>query len=177
MERRLELIGEMAPAIWVHLIAALLALIIGAFVLWRRKGDGRHKLMGRLWVALMLTVAITSFFISTINEDGFSPIHLLSVYTLCSITAGVFYIRKRGKNAKAVDHHKQAMQGLYAGGLLIAGGFTFLPFRLLGRLTFGETLPVLNYVIVGVMVLTGVWLLHLSFKPAFPGQRGKEQLL
>lgn len=49
MERRLELMGEMTPAIWIHLISAIIALVLGAFVLWRRKGDWRHKLTGHGW--------------------------------------------------------------------------------------------------------------------------------
>lgn len=163
MERRLELIGEMTPAIWVHLIAAVFALVLGAIVLWRHKGDWRHKLAGRAWVAAMLVVAISSFWITEIRETGFSPIHALSVYTLLSLAVGIWALRRGPVNEKSITSHKRSMQGLYGFGLLIAGGFTFLPFRFLGRMTFGETFPVVNYIIVAVMVGTGIIVVVRSY--------------
>lgn len=160
MDRRLELLAEMTPAIWIHLIAALAALVLGALVLWRQKGDPAHRFWGRVWVVLMLTVSISAFFITSIREDGFSPIHGLAVYTLFSLFFALRAIRQG-----QIETHRITMQSLYAGGLLIAGGFTFLPVRLLGRLTFGGTWPALNYLIVAGMVGLGIWLLVLSYRP------------
>ena len=165
MDRRLVLLAEMTPAIWVHLVAATLALVLGALVLWRKKGDATHRFWGRIWVALMFIVAVSSFFITTIRDDGFSPIHALSVYTLFSLVVGLRAIRGRPANIKA---HRLTMQTLYASALLIAGGFTFLPFRMLGRLTFGEVMPLVNYGIVAVMVSLGVWLIWYSYRVARP---------
>ncbi|MEO0495757.1 MAG: DUF2306 domain-containing protein [Pseudomonadota bacterium] len=158
MDRRLELIAEMTPAIWVHLLSIVPAIVIGGYVLYRRKGDARHKLLGRRWVALMLVAAISSFWVTEIR-DGFSPIHLLSAYTLFSVTAGVWVIRSGPRTPRAMRLHRNFMQSLYATGILIAGGFTFLPNRLLGRLTFGETMPAINYAFVAIVVAMGLWLL------------------
>jgi uncharacterized membrane protein len=36
-----------------------------------------------------------------------------------------------------ISGHRNAMLGLYVGGLLIAGGFTLFPGRLLHRVFFG----------------------------------------
>ncbi|MEO0636439.1 MAG: DUF2306 domain-containing protein, partial [Pseudomonadota bacterium] len=124
MDRRLELIAEMTPAIWIHLCTIVPALVIGAYVLWRRKGDRIHKLLGRLWVGLMVVAAISSFWIMEIR-DGFSPIHALSAYTLFSVTAGVWVIRTGDNRVRAIRLHRNFMQSLYATGILIAGGFTF----------------------------------------------------
>lgn len=159
MERRLELISEMSLATWIHLVAVVLALIIGALVLWRRKGNAQHRFWGRIWVGLMFVGAVSSFWIQEINEGSFSAIHLLSIYTLFSLGVGLYAIRNRAKMKNAVNRHKSEMQSLYALGLLIAGGFTFLPYRLLGRLTFGESTPALNLIISGAMIGTGLWLL------------------
>ncbi|PTX56982.1 putative membrane protein [Litoreibacter ponti] len=156
MSRRLELIAEMTPAIWVHLICVVAALILGAFVLWRRKGDARHRMLGRIWVGLMAVGALSSFAIREINPGGFSPIHLLSVYTLCSLVLGVLAVRARPARVRA---HQNFMRSLYASGLLIAGAFTFLPQRLLGRLTFGEWIPAINYGVVAVMAGIGTIIL------------------
>ncbi|MGR3514256.1 MAG: DUF2306 domain-containing protein [Paracoccaceae bacterium] len=159
MERRLELIAEMSPAIWIHLVAVAIAVFLGAAVLLGRKGTPAHKLMGRIWVALMVVGAISTFWIMEIFERSYSPIHILSVYTLISVVAGVRAIR-----AGRVAAHRRHMISLYATGMIIAGGFTFLPNRLLGRLTFGETYPVVNYIFIALVVLLGIYLYYLSFR-------------
>ena len=50
------------------------------------------------------------------------------------------------------------MRSLYAGGLLIAGGFTVMPERLLGRL-ISETVVWPQLAIGGAMIASGIWLL------------------
>jgi len=47
----------------LHLSSALLALLLGAVVLSSPKGTRRHELLGRAWVALMVVVAVSSFWI------------------------------------------------------------------------------------------------------------------
>ena len=85
-------IGE-TVVIALHLSAALAALIIGTAVLLRQKGTASHKLLGRTWVLVMLVAAVTSFWI---RRDGFSWIHLLSVWTLISLACAVWFIRRGG---------------------------------------------------------------------------------
>ncbi len=123
------------PAVHIHLAATILALALGIFMLIRRKGTISHRLLGRIWVALMLTAAISSFWITGIS-GSFSPIHALSLLVLILVPLAVLAIR-RGKVAR----HRMAMIGLFFGALVIPGLFTLLPMRLLGRLmTEGVTL-------------------------------------
>ncbi|MEO1027155.1 MAG: DUF2306 domain-containing protein [Pseudomonadota bacterium] len=159
MDRRLELIAEMSPAIWIHLVAVAIAVFLGAAVLLGRKGTKTHKLLGRIWAGLMVIGAVSTFWIMEIFDRSYSPIHILSVYTLISVVAGVRAIR-----AGRIAAHRRHMISLYATGLVIAGGFTFLPNRLLGRLTFGETYPVVNYVFIALVVTLGIYLYYLSFR-------------
>ncbi|MBM3347696.1 MAG: DUF2306 domain-containing protein [Betaproteobacteria bacterium] len=112
-------------AILIHLFAAVPAMLLGAFVLLRPKGTVIHKLLGRLWIALMLITAVGSF---GIKSDGqFSWIHILGVVTIVSIDAGLIGIR-RGRRGT----HQRCMQGAYS-GLLIAFVFTLLPGRMVGQ--------------------------------------------
>lgn len=120
----------MQPAILVHLATALPALALGAVMLWRRKGTAPHKRWGRLWVGLMAVAALSSFWIREINDGGFSAIHLLSVWTLASLAAGVMLAR-RGK----VRAHRGFMIGTYL-GLLAAGALALAPGRLLNEALF-----------------------------------------
>ena len=119
-----------APVIvWVHLFVALTSLVLGAVVLIRRKGTPTHRRLGRVWAALMYMAATTSFWIQA--RDHFSVIHVLSVIMLISLTYALYAIR-RGR----VKTHKICMQSTYA-GLIGAGVFTLLPYRMLGQWVFG----------------------------------------
>ncbi len=95
----------------LHLGAAMLSLALGAVVLYRRKGTPSHKALGRVWVGLMLAVAISSFWILDIREGaGFSVIHALSAWTLVSLALAVYFIRRGNVRA-----HKGFMIGTFLG--------------------------------------------------------------
>lgn len=116
-----------------HAITAIAAIILGGVQLLMRKGTLTHKLLGRLWVALMAIVAISSFWIHEFRLLGlFSPIHLLSLLVLYSLWEGVHYARV-GNIAK----HKKTMHVLYVLALLITGAFTLLPGRVFYKVIFG----------------------------------------
>ena len=116
----------------VHVAAALLAVCLGAAILSLPKGTARHKAMGRVWVAAMAVVAVGSFWLEGIAEGGgFSAIHILSAVTVVSLAYGIAAIR-RGR----VRAHRTAMTMTFV-GLTVAGVFTLMPGRMLGRLVIG----------------------------------------
>ncbi len=117
----------------VHAVSAMLAMLVGAFVLFRRKGTPAHKLLGRVFVILMLIVATSSIFINEIRLIGpFSPIHIFTVITYAAVAQGVYQIR-RGN----VAAHRATMQSLYFLALMITGAFTLLPGRRMHDVLFG----------------------------------------
>ena len=123
--------GDVDPVIQLHLIAALLALAVGTLQLVRTKGTVSHRWLGRFWVAVMLVVALSSFWIQELRDGRYSFIHLISIWTLFTLAMGVWAIRSR-KNAKA---HAAWMIGTFVGGLLVAGGLAvFGEGRVIGRL-------------------------------------------
>ena len=82
-------------AIQIHAVSATAAMLLGAVILFRRKGTPVHKLLGRVWVGLMLIVATSAIFINEIRLIGpFSPIHLFSVLTYTGIAQGIWHIRR-----------------------------------------------------------------------------------
>lgn len=120
-------------AIQLHAYAAMAAFVLGVVQLAGVKGTGRHRALGYAWVALMLLVAISAFFIHEIRLWGpWSPIHLLAVFTLIMLPLGV--MRARAHN---VHGHRQTMLGLFLGALVIAGLFTFYPGRIMYQVVFG----------------------------------------
>jgi len=121
----------MTPLIVAHAGLAAAALAVGGAVLLRRKGTSSHKLFGRVWVLLMVAVAVSSFWILEIRRGaGPSLIHLLSVWTLVSLALAVYYIRR--DNVRA---HRGFMIGTFI-GLVTAGAFALAPGRALYRLFF-----------------------------------------
>ena len=60
----------MSVVVAIHLAVALCALLIGGIVLRLRKDTARHKLIGRVWVALILVVSVGSFLIVEINDSA-----------------------------------------------------------------------------------------------------------
>ncbi|MDV7200579.1 DUF2306 domain-containing protein [Rhodobacterales bacterium HKCCA1288] len=115
--------------IQLHASTAALALILGPFVILRTARDRLHKVGGYIWVLAMFVVAVSSFWITEFGLIGpFSPIHLLSAFTLWSLWAGMRYAF-----AGRMDLHRRVFQNLYWRGLVIAGLFNFLPGRALNR--------------------------------------------
>lgn len=124
---------QASPIIQIHTYAAIVALLLGAFVLRAKKGSKTHRNTGKLWVILMVFVAVSSFWISGIRTFGpFSPIHLLSVFALWSVYQGIKFAR-----AGQIKAHMRNMKTLYFYAIIGAGFFTFLPDRLMFRVFFG----------------------------------------
>ena len=128
----LALLNGVSPVILIHLGFAVLAFVIGAIQIIGPKGTTMHRILGWSWVVMMLTVAISSFFIHLINPAGFSLIHVLSVVTLIALPLGVYAARRH-----KVDTHGRIMTRIYVGALIIAGIFTFFPGRLMWQMFFG----------------------------------------
>ncbi len=134
---------ELNPVIALHLGAALGAVATGPVALWARLGARQrprlHRAFGLAWVALMLVTAGSALFIrdrSLPNLAGFTPIHLLVPVTLVSLVVA-FRQLARGN----VAAHAQTMRLLYLGACGVAGAFTLLPQRLLGRLLWAWLEP------------------------------------
>ncbi|MDB5945964.1 MAG: hypothetical protein JWQ33_990 [Ramlibacter sp.] len=131
---------QLTPLIAVHMTAAIGALVTGPVALWARKGRAQrprmHRAFGYAWVTLMIVTAVSAIFIrdrGLPNLNGFTPIHLLIPVTLIGI-AGAFWFLARGN----IAGHRKVMQNLYIGACLVAGGFTLLPQRYLGRLLWSQ---------------------------------------
>jgi uncharacterized membrane protein len=117
----------------IHAIMAMIAIILGGIQLSMKKGGAIHKLLGRIWVGLMMFVAITSFFIHEINLWGaYSPIHLLSLWTIFILGVGVYYARVGN-----IKRHKQVMIATYFFALILTGFFTLMPGRIMHQILIG----------------------------------------
>ena len=116
-----------------HAILAMIAIILGGIQLSMKKGGAIHKLLGRIWVGLMMIVAITSLFIHEIKLWGaYSPIHLLSLWTIFFLGLGIYFVRVGN-----IKRHKQVMIALYFFALILTGFFTLMPGRIMHQILIG----------------------------------------
>ena len=116
----------------IHVLPVVPAAIIGAFLLARPKGTPLHRLLGKLWLVLMVVTSASTFFVHEIRLVGpFSPIHLLSVFVLY----GAFSVYRAARQGRIATHRRIVLQ-LYIGGIVIAGGFTFVPGRIMNTAVF-----------------------------------------
>lgn len=124
--------AELPLAVQVHVVAALVALVIGAAILTLPKGVGSHKTLGWTWVAAMGTTAISSLLITGLNGNFYSLIHILSGWVIVGLPMAIVAIRRR-----KVASHRRAMTGMFIGGLIVAGALTFLPGRFMFHFLLG----------------------------------------
>jgi uncharacterized membrane protein len=129
----LEPLTRASPIIFAHATAALAAFVLGLVQLLSPKGTRPHRVMGWTWVLLLAAVALSSFGISTIRQFGpFSVIHLLSILTLVTLPIAVLAARRHDRQT-----HARVMIMLFVGALVIAGGFTLWPGRIMHQVVFG----------------------------------------
>lgn len=118
---------------YLHLATIFPAFLIGTFLMLNHKGTPVHKLLGKIYMSLMMFTAGVTLFMSAevgpkiLNHFGF--IHLLSLFVLYTVPSA--YLAARNGDIK---HHRNNMVGLYLGGILVAGAFTFMPGRLFHNL-------------------------------------------
>lgn len=128
-----DVLWDEAMPIPVHAIVALIALGLGAVQLIAPKGTLLHKWVGRVWVTALAFVALSSFFIFEIRLLGpFSPIHLLSIFTLAMLVLAIKAARQGD-----IKRHKQIMTNLFWFALVLTGLFTLLPGRAMHAVVFG----------------------------------------
>ena len=127
------LLSARPPIPW-HAFAAFAALAVGGAQLVLPKGTPRHRVVGYVWAALMLVIAISSFWIQQIRVFGrFSPIHLLSILVLVTVPLAVWHA-----HAHRVEKHRRVMIALYVFALIGAGVFTLMPGRIMHAVVFGQ---------------------------------------
>lgn len=133
----LEPLLHASPAILVHVATVVPAAVIATYLIFvSRKGAPLHRALGYIYLSLMTITAVTTLWIHSLMPKGpffgFSPVHLLIPLVLFGVY-GAF----RAARAHDVPRHRRAMLGVYFGGILVAGGLTFLPGRIMHEIFFG----------------------------------------
>ncbi|WP_271439497.1 DUF2306 domain-containing protein [Pontixanthobacter luteolus] len=115
-------------AILIHVGSVVPAIPLGAYLLLARKGGARHKRLGKIWLALMVTTACAAIFIKT--SGSFSPIHIFIPMTLFASYKVISSARKGDFRS-----HRIHILSLYLGALTIPGIVAFaVPGRMMNVL-------------------------------------------
>lgn len=121
---------------YLHLATVVPAFGIGLLQLLRRKGTTAHKVLGRVYMLLMLATGfITLLMPAQVGPrvlNHFGLIHIFSFLALINVPSAYIAVR-RGN----IQLHRFNMISLYVGGILIAGAFAFSPGRMLHEWLFG----------------------------------------
>ena len=122
------------PPVPLHAVAAFAAVLAGAVQLSCPKGTLSHKFLGYIWIGLMAVVAVSGLFIHELRVVGpFSPIHILSLFTLVVLYFAVDAARKGD-----IKSHRRRVVLLYGLALILTGAFTLLPGRIMNQVVFGS---------------------------------------
>jgi len=102
---------------WVHIAAAILAMILGLLVLLRAKGTPRHRRLGYAYVMSMAVLNISAFGMYRLF-GFFGPFHVAALVSGVTVAAGVRAILQRPRTKRHIELHLVFMYwsviGLYA---------------------------------------------------------------
>jgi len=153
---------DLLPLGWVHFIASLIGLALGAAVVVRPKGTPIHRLRGRAYAVAVVVTSITALGIYRLGVFFFA--HWFGVAALIAITVGVaaahFKIPRRGW----VHVHLTCMLLSYY--ILIGGGVNelFLRVGFLRRLAPNFDSPVIGMTHFAVMMFFAILIAYFNVK-------------
>lgn len=116
---------------WLHAVAALIALPVGAWLLAAPKGLPRHRALGWLYVGAMVVLNLGAFFVykfdiipgrpPQVGPGLFGLFHWFAVATLIAVALAVFAATRQRNSAFWAHVHAQALLFSYyqlLGGLV-----------------------------------------------------------
>ncbi|WP_035769124.1 DUF2306 domain-containing protein [Arthrobacter castelli] len=149
------------PLIAVHVIAASYVLVLGPVNIFRRRRDRIHKIIGFTWVTAIVTTCVLSFWIR--DEGHFTWLHGLSLFTLTTVSLGVFSA-VRGN----IPAHRGNMIGSYTGTLIAFGFAAAIPGRRIPELISTEPATV---VFIAALILVTAMAFVFTLRRTVPAAR------
>ena len=134
----------------VHTIAALAAIVLGALVVFNRKGTRQHRCMGFGYLAMMLTLNGTALLDYELYGH-FGPFHWMVLASLVTIVMGFVPVWR--KSPGWIYRHANYMVGSFVG--LSAAAVAEVASRIPGW-SFGQSVILSS---VAVVVL-GIWIMR-----------------
>jgi len=108
----------------LHIVFASAALIFGAVVFARPKGNRRHRLIGRSYTASMIGLNGTALCIYDLF-GGFGPFHWAALGSLVTVILGIVPAVRKQPTKSWIERHAQFMSWSYVGLLAAAAAEVF----------------------------------------------------
>ncbi|MFU7527502.1 DUF2306 domain-containing protein [Qipengyuania sp. ASV99] len=122
-------------AIVLHVSTVLPAIPLGGYLLLAPKGTKWHKHLGKAWVALMVTTALSAIFI---RWGGGLNFHFSVIHIFVPMTLWASFKLVRAARRGDMKTHKNEILSLYLGALMIPGVVSMaFPGRLMNVWLFG----------------------------------------
>lgn len=80
----------------LHIIGGGIALFLGSIIMFRKKGDKQHKLMGKFFAYGMLLAAFVSLAMARIHPNDF--LFIIGIFTIYLVGTGMRYLRLKQLN-------------------------------------------------------------------------------
>ena len=117
--------------VMIHVASVLPTVPLGGYLLLAPKGTPRHRLLGKVWLILMLVTATSAIFIQ--SSGSFSWIHVFLPLTFHAAWKVMDTARKGD-----IAAHKRHLVTTYLTALMLPGVAAFLiPGRLMNVMLFG----------------------------------------
>jgi uncharacterized membrane protein len=151
---------------WVHTLACLPALVLGAMNLVMRKGTAVHRRIGQWYLVTILLVSVTSLGIYRLNRFFFP--HWLAIATIVFAVMAYAFAHFRRPRALWLRFHIVSTVLTYY--LLIGGGVNevFIRVDVVRRLSggFGSPANLMTHrVVLGLTVIALIWF-NIRRRPA-----------
>jgi uncharacterized membrane protein len=145
---------------WVHLMASLLALVLGAITLLRPKGTFIHRLRGWFYVTALVVTSVTALGIYRLGKFFFA--HWFAVAALLLVAVGVVAAHFKLPKRMWLHVHLTCMVGSYY--VLIGGGVNevFLRVNFLRRIAPRLDAPVVGLTHVAVMTFFAMLIAYFN---------------
>ena len=105
-------------AVVLHVATVLPAIPLGGYLLLAPKGTKNHKLLGKVWVMLMLLTALSACFI---KYGGGLDFHVSPIHIFVPMTFWASYKLVATARRGDMKGHKKEILSLYLGALMIPG--------------------------------------------------------
>jgi uncharacterized membrane protein len=133
----------------LHVIAGSIGLILGTFVLIRKKGDKVHKRLGKIFSIAMVTTGFSAFALSYINTNVF--LFIVGVFTIYLTISGnrMLYLKNilKGQKPQLIDYLLTILMLIASVAFLYLGILNLIKANNFGLvlMLFGTTSVVLCY--------------------------------
>ena len=129
----------------IHIIAGALGLISGTMNVIRKKGDSKHRLVGRIFLYSMLTVGVSALVLSVMHTNYF--LFIVGIFTLYMVSSGQRYLFLR----QLAFNQKPTWVDWTLSIFMLVFGLVFIVFGIL-KLSQGENFGIV-FIVFGVVGL------------------------